>query len=35
MGHKDIATTSKYLHFLGGDGIKEKVEASDLAKLIR
>ncbi len=35
MGHKDIATTSKYLHFLGGDGVKEKVEASDLAKLIR
>ena len=35
MGHKDIATTSKYLHFLGGDGIKEKVESSDLAKLIR
>ena len=35
MGHKDIATTSKYLHFLGGDGIKEKVEASDLAKLVR
>ena len=35
MGHKDIATTSKYLHFLGGDGIKEKVEASELAKLIR
>lgn len=35
MGHKDIATTSKYLHFLGGDGLKEKVEASDLAKLIR
>ena len=34
MGHKDIATTSKYLHFLGGDGIREKVEASDLAKLI-
>jgi len=27
MGHKDIATTSKYLHFLGGDGVKEKVEA--------
>ncbi len=35
MGHKDIATSSKYLHFLGSDGIKEKVEASDLAKLIR
>lgn len=35
LGHKDIATTSKYLHFLGADGIKEKVEASDLAKLIR
>jgi len=35
MGHKDIATTSKYLHFLGGDGIKEKVEASALAKMIR
>jgi hypothetical protein len=35
MGHKDIATTSKYLHFPGGDGFKEKVEASDLAKLIR
>ena len=35
MGHKDIAATSKYLHFLGGDGIKEKVEASVLAKMIR
>ena len=35
LGHKDIATTSKYLHFLGGDGIREKVEASELAKLIR
>jgi integrase len=35
MGHDDIATTSKYLHFLGGDGIKEKVEASELARLIR
>jgi integrase len=35
MGHKDIATTSKHLHFLGGDGIKEKVEASTLAKMIR
>ena len=35
MGHKDIATTSKYLHFLGSDGIKEKVEASPLAKMIR
>lgn len=35
MGHKDMATTSKYLHFLGGDGIREKVEASELAKLIR
>ena len=35
MGHKDIATTSKYLHFLGSDGIKEKVEASLLAKMIR
>lgn len=34
MGHKEIATTSKYLHFLGDDGIKEKVEASELAKLI-
>jgi integrase len=35
LGHKDIATTSKYLHFLGGDGIKEKVEGSWLAKIIR
>ena len=35
MGHKDIATTSKYLHFLGSDDIKEKVEASLLAKMIR
>lgn len=35
MGHKDIAITSKYLHFVGGDGIKEKVEASELARLIR
>jgi integrase len=35
MGHKDIATTSKYLHFVGGDGVKEKVEASPLAKMIR
>jgi site-specific recombinase XerD len=35
MGHKDIATTSKYLHFVGDDGIKEKVEASPLAKMIR
>jgi integrase len=35
MGHKDIATTSEYLHFLGGDGIKEKVEASALVKMIR
>jgi site-specific recombinase XerD len=35
LGHKDIATTSKYLHFLGGDGIREKVEASRLAKMIR
>lgn len=35
MGHKDIATTSKYLHFVGGDGVKEKVEASSLAKMIR
>lgn len=35
MGHKDIATTSKYLHFLDNDGIKEKVEASPLARMIR
>ena len=35
MGHKDIATTSEYPHFLGGDGIKERVEASELAKFIR
>ena len=35
MGHKDIATTSKYLHFIGGEGVKEKVEASQLAKMIR
>ena len=35
MGHKDVTTTSKYLHFLGGDGIKEKVEASPLARMIR
>ncbi len=35
LGHKDIATTSKYLHFLDAEGIREKVEASELAKLIR
>jgi integrase/recombinase XerD len=35
MGHKDIATTSKYLHYLGSASIKEKVEASELAKLVR
>lgn len=35
LGHKDIATTSKYLHFIGGEGILEKVEASELARLIR
>ena len=34
-GHKDVATTSKYLHFLHDGGIKEKVEASPLAKMIR
>lgn len=35
MGHKDIATTSKYLHFLGGDGIKEKVDEPRMLELLR
>jgi len=35
MGHKDISTTSKYLHFLDSDGIAAKVEASSLAQIIR
>jgi integrase len=34
LGHKDISTTLKYLHLVGEDEVKEKVEQSILAKFV-